>query len=145
MTAVVNISSFKLGFGFFSPFVNNGEGGGLEKIAQLNKLNRVSQCSGKALHDERARHCLTAKLVCERIIEKASHDYPDEFEAAFVRFGQISGAKCNGYWNSDEHIAALIKSSQKIGKLPCIRGVWHNMRSMYPTTDINLDSLLAPS
>ncbi|KAA6412420.1 MAG: NRPS-like enzyme [Lasallia pustulata] len=63
-----------------------------------------------------------AKLVCEMIMEKASHDYPTELEAAYVRFGQISGAQCNGYWNSDEHIAALIKSSQKIGKLPCLRG-----------------------
>ena len=64
-----------------------------------------------------------AKLVCERVAERASHDYPEEIEVACARFGQIAGAQSTGYWNSSEHMAALIQSSEKVGKLPCLEGV----------------------
>ena len=64
-----------------------------------------------------------AKLVCERVIERASLDYSNEIEVACARFGQIAGARSNGYWSSTEHVAALVKSSEKIGKLPVLQGV----------------------
>ena len=64
-----------------------------------------------------------AKLVCERVIERASRDYSGEIEVACARFGQIAGARSNGYWSSTEHVAALVKSSEKIGKLPVLQGV----------------------
>lgn len=64
-----------------------------------------------------------AKLVCERIIEKAAHDHASEIEVAYVRVGQMCGSKKRGNWNTDEHIAALFRSSQAVGSLPCLKGV----------------------
>lgn len=64
-----------------------------------------------------------AKLVCERIICEAARLHSEEMELAYVRVGQMSGAKKSGYWNTAEHIAALIKSSQSIGYLPRLEGV----------------------
>ena len=64
-----------------------------------------------------------AKLVCEKIIETAVQDYGNEMEATFVRIGQMSGSSKSGFWNTSEHIAGLIKSSQTIGKLPLLEGV----------------------
>lgn len=64
-----------------------------------------------------------AKLVCEKIIEKAAHDYGDEIEASYIRIGQMSGSKKTGFWNTSEHLAALIRSSQTVRKLPLLAGV----------------------
>lgn len=64
-----------------------------------------------------------AKLVCEKMLAKAAQDYATCLEVAYVRVGQISGSAKTGSWNSDEHIAALFKSSQAIGCLPKLRGV----------------------
>lgn len=62
-----------------------------------------------------------AKLVCEKIIERAAQDY-SEIETGSIRVGQIAGAS-NGYWNVSEHFVAICASSQKIGKFPDLRGV----------------------
>lgn len=62
-----------------------------------------------------------AKLVCEKIIQRAAEDHP-EIETGLVRFGQIAGSS-TGYWNSDEHFAALVASSVTVGKFPDLRGV----------------------
>ena len=64
-----------------------------------------------------------AKLVCEKMLEKAAQDYPAQLEAAYVRIGQMSGSAKSGSWNVGEHIAALFKSSQAMGSLPKLRGV----------------------
>ncbi|MCJ1243592.1 hypothetical protein MMC30_000789 [Trapelia coarctata] len=64
-----------------------------------------------------------AKMVCERIIEKAAEEFQNEIDPTFVRVGQLSGSKMSGFWNSDEHMTALMKSSQSIGRLPLIEGV----------------------
>jgi nucleoside-diphosphate-sugar epimerase len=64
-----------------------------------------------------------AKLVCERIMEAARQDYPQELQVSYVRVGQLSGSQETGFWNTREHIPALIKSSQMIGRLPKIEGV----------------------
>lgn len=64
-----------------------------------------------------------AKLVCEKMLEKAKQEFADELEVAYVRVGQMSGSKKNGYWNIDEHLPAMFKSSQAVGSLPCLEGV----------------------
>ncbi|KAH3971921.1 hypothetical protein HBI24_172510 [Parastagonospora nodorum] len=67
-----------------------------------------------------------AKLVCEKMIQRAAKDHP-EIEAGLVRFGQIAGSS-TGYWNSDEHVAALVASSLTVGKFPDLRGTLSWMR-----------------
>ena len=64
-----------------------------------------------------------AKLVCERIVERAAHDLSGHIEASSIRIGQMSGSSKVGYWNSDEHLPALFKSSRAIGSLPALQGV----------------------
>ena len=63
-----------------------------------------------------------AKLVCEKMIQRATNDYP-EIEASLVRVGQVAGAAAGGYWNANEHFVAICASSQKMGKFPDLRGV----------------------
>jgi thioester reductase-like protein len=64
-----------------------------------------------------------AKLVCERILENISSRYPHQIEAGYVRVGQVSGSTTSGFWNSSEHLPALVKSSQLVGKLPPMKGL----------------------
>ncbi|KAK2037948.1 acetyl-CoA synthetase-like protein [Colletotrichum somersetense] len=61
-----------------------------------------------------------AKLVCERIVQRAAQEHP-EIEAAVVRVGQIAGSSI-GYWNPAEHFVAVCASSQKLEKFPDLRG-----------------------
>ncbi|KAL9005017.1 MAG: hypothetical protein Q9188_002198 [Gyalolechia gomerana] len=63
-----------------------------------------------------------AKLVCERIIENAAHNLSCDLDIAFVRVGQLSGSSQSGRWNTNEHLAALFKSSQVVGNLPRLKG-----------------------
>ncbi|EAT86632.2 hypothetical protein SNOG_05568 [Parastagonospora nodorum SN15] len=70
-----------------------------------------------------------AKLVCEKMIQRAAKDHP-EIEAGLVRFGQIAGSS-TGYWNSDEHVAALVASSLTVGKFPDLRGVKDQTKTMF--------------
>lgn len=63
-----------------------------------------------------------AKLVCEKMIQRARTIHK-ELQAGVVRIGQLAGATETGYWNADEHLVAIISSSQKIGKFPDLRGV----------------------
>lgn len=65
-----------------------------------------------------------AKLVCERILERAASDFSTEIDVSYVRIGQMSGSKKTGSWNTDEHIAALFKSAQNLGHLPYLKGVF---------------------
>lgn len=74
------------------------------------------QCTNKIGYAE-------AKLVCERVLERAAHDYADQIDVTYVRVGQMSGSGKTGFWNTDEHLAALIRSSQLIGALPHLNGV----------------------
>lgn len=50
------------------------------------------------------------KLVCEAILGKTLHQYPDRFHPTVVRIAQISGSTSNGYWNPTEYMPFLIKS-----------------------------------
>ncbi|KAI5814557.1 hypothetical protein BZA77DRAFT_318602 [Pyronema omphalodes] len=63
-----------------------------------------------------------AKWVCEKILENAGARYSKELETMVVRIGQLTGSEMSGFWNSNEHFPALIKSSQLIGHLPIING-----------------------
>ncbi|KAL8829339.1 MAG: hypothetical protein Q9191_002068 [Dirinaria sp. TL-2023a] len=63
-----------------------------------------------------------AKLVCEKIIERARDSFAPDLEACCVRIGQMSGSQQSGFWNTDEHIAALLKSSIDIDALPELEG-----------------------
>ena len=62
-----------------------------------------------------------AKLVCEKIIENVASNQNNHVEVSYVRVGQMSGSTANGYWNTEEHFPALVKSSQYVGALPDIR------------------------
>ena len=87
-----------------------------------------------------------AKLVCEKILEKAAHNFGAEIDIAIVRVGQMSGSARSGHWNADEHVAALLKSSQAIGRLPNLQGVRRylsNASLLLMHADYDLDSFLA--
>lgn len=101
-------------------------------VSSIAVVGLFSQNHGKriipevAMMDEKSTNPTgysEAKLVCEKIIEKAVQDYGDEMEATYVRVGQMSGSSKSGFWNTSEHIAGLIKSSQIVGKLPLLEGV----------------------
>ncbi|OAA43653.1 Beta-ketoacyl synthase [Metarhizium rileyi] len=63
-----------------------------------------------------------AKHICERLLDKTLHLYPERFRVTVVRPGQIAGSSISGYWNSTEHVPFLIKSSQTLGVLPDLPG-----------------------
>ena len=77
-----------------------------------------------------------AKVVCERIIERARDVFAPDLEACCVRIGQMSGSKESGFWNTDEHIAALLKSSININALPELEGV--SMMKQSPLSTLHL-------
>jgi acyl-coenzyme A synthetase/AMP-(fatty) acid ligase len=64
-----------------------------------------------------------AKFVCEKLMEQAATALSGKVEAVSIRIGQMSASQKSGYWNTVEHLAALIKSSQSIKSLPQLRGV----------------------
>ena len=64
-----------------------------------------------------------AKLVCERMLEATLEKDPERFRPMTVRIGQIAGSQTTGQWNSVEHFAFMIKSSQTLKALPDLRGV----------------------
>lgn len=89
-----------------------------------------------------------AKLVCERIVERARDSFPTKLEACSVRIGQMSGSKASGFWNTDEHIVALLKSSVANNALPALEGVCLailHSHSHLRIADTSLDTLLASS
>ncbi|KID81974.1 Beta-ketoacyl synthase [Metarhizium guizhouense ARSEF 977] len=63
-----------------------------------------------------------AKWVCERMLDETLHRHPDTFRTTSVRPGQIAGSTTSGYWNADEHLSFLIKSSQTLNSLPHLSG-----------------------
>lgn len=63
-----------------------------------------------------------AKFVCERILDETLHQYPDSFRVMTVRPGQIAGSSTSGYWNPQEHLCFLLKSSQTLKSLPDFDG-----------------------
>ncbi|RAH41341.1 ketoacyl-synt-domain-containing protein [Aspergillus brunneoviolaceus CBS 621.78] len=63
-----------------------------------------------------------AKFICERMLDETLHRYPDMFQPMTVRLGQVAGSRVSGYWNPQEHLPFLLKSSQTLGCLPNLRG-----------------------
>lgn len=63
-----------------------------------------------------------AKLVCERMLDETLHRHPSLFRVTAVRPGQIAGSSASGYWNEQEHLSFLIKSSQTLRALPAMEG-----------------------
>ncbi|KAI0469720.1 hypothetical protein GGR56DRAFT_686841 [Xylariaceae sp. FL0804] len=63
-----------------------------------------------------------AKWVCERMLDATLYRRRNLFRACAVRPGQIAGSAASGYWNADEHLAFLVKSSQTLRALPRLRG-----------------------
>ncbi|KAK7958256.1 polyketide synthase [Apiospora saccharicola] len=63
-----------------------------------------------------------AKWICERMLDETLHRYPDAFRPMVVRPGQIAGSSASGYWNPQEHLSFLLKSSQSLRCLPDLRG-----------------------
>ena len=59
-----------------------------------------------------------AKWGCERMLDETLHKYSDRFRPMVVRLGQIAGSSSSGCWNTTEHFAFLIKSSQTLKALP---------------------------
>ena len=103
-------------------------------VGSYGKLNGETFVPETPMDDFRAPLHLgyaQAKLVCEKIIERARINFEVEIEAGYVRVGQIAGAQ-GGFWNADEHFASLVASSDALGKLPAIRGV---RVYLFPTLD----------
>ncbi|KAF2800562.1 hypothetical protein K505DRAFT_228585 [Melanomma pulvis-pyrius CBS 109.77] len=63
-----------------------------------------------------------AKFVCERMLDETLHKHPAKFNAMVVRLGQVAGSSKSGYWNANEHLPFLIKSSQTLRCLPNLEG-----------------------
>ena len=63
-----------------------------------------------------------AKYVCELMLDRTLHLHPDRFGASVVRLGQIAGSTRSGFWNAQEHLSFLWKSSQTLRKLPALQG-----------------------
>lgn len=63
-----------------------------------------------------------AKFVCERILDETLHRHPSRFNTTVVRLGQVAGSSVSGYWNENEHLPFLIKSSQTLRVLPQFDG-----------------------
>ena len=95
-------------------------------VGQYPRVNKETIVPEVFMEDERCTNDMgyaKAKLVCEKILEKAAQHHAGTFELIYVRVGQMSGSEKSWSWNSDEHIAALLKSSQAIGSLPRLEGV----------------------
>ena len=59
-----------------------------------------------------------AKYTCERILDATLGQHARHFRAMSVRLGQVAGNSKTGYWNPQEHLSFLVKSSQTLRALP---------------------------
>jgi nucleoside-diphosphate-sugar epimerase len=71
-----------------------------------------------------------AKWICEQMLAKAGTEDSEALEAITVRVGQLSGPERRGVWKTEEHIPALLKTSQAISAFPRLDGV--RMNSLKP-------------
>lgn len=56
------------------------------------------------------------------MLEHTQQRFKQQFRASIVRISQITGSQANGYWNSTEHFASLLKSSQLLQVIPDLPG-----------------------
>ena len=97
-------------------------------VGQYPRLEKDAMIPEIPMSDQRCANDIgyaKAKLACEKIIEAAAQDLASEMQVAYIRIGQMSGSEQSGNWNTDEHLAALVKSSQTVGSLPYLPGVLH--------------------
>ncbi|KAF2469202.1 acetyl-CoA synthetase-like protein [Lindgomyces ingoldianus] len=82
-----------------------------------------------------------SKLVCEKMLERVVND--GMIDGVVVRFGQISGAISNGYWNPAEYVPRMVANSKRIGALPELPGTlsWLPLENAASTVT---DILFAP-
>ncbi|KAL2810527.1 hypothetical protein BJX63DRAFT_434174 [Aspergillus granulosus] len=73
-----------------------------------------------------------AKYICERMLDETLHRFPQDFRTMAVRLGQVAGSKTSGYWNPQEHLSFLVKSSQTLRVLPDFDG----LLSWTPVNDV---------
>ncbi|KAL3461921.1 hypothetical protein BJX64DRAFT_288875 [Aspergillus heterothallicus] len=73
-----------------------------------------------------------AKYICERMLDETLHRFPQDFRTMAVRLGQVAGSKTSGYWNPQEHLSFLVKSSQTLRVLPDFEG----LLSWTPVNDV---------
>ncbi|KAL9633807.1 MAG: hypothetical protein Q9204_003249 [Flavoplaca sp. TL-2023a] len=59
-----------------------------------------------------------AKYVCERMLDATLQQHGGQFRHMSVRLGQVAGNSETGYWNTQEHLSFLVKSSQTLRALP---------------------------
>jgi len=64
-----------------------------------------------------------AKFICELMLDRTLHLFPNRFSPMAVRIGQIAGSDVSGYWNPMEHLSFLWKSSQTLNLLPDFQGL----------------------
>ncbi|GLA17560.1 type I Iterative Polyketide synthase (PKS) [Aspergillus niger] len=85
-----------------------------------------------------------AKYVCEQMLDRTLHQYPDRFRAMAVRLGQIAGSRTSGYWNPMEHLSFLFKSAQTLQVFPDFTGdlCWTPVNDVAATLS---DLLLLPT
>ena len=136
-------SRYRVKFVFISSIAVVGEHPGTSKGVSNIPETSIS----KVMYTNRIGYA-EAKLVCERIVESARDNFPTNLEAGSIRMGQISGSVESGYWNTDEHIAALLKSSVAIHALPALEGVcsaFLHSHNIISNADTDLDTVLASS
>jgi len=64
-----------------------------------------------------------AKYVCETLLDTTLGRYTSHFRTMSVRLGQVAGSSTSGYWNTQEHLSFLVKSSQTLRCLPDFDGI----------------------
>ena len=95
-------------------------------VGQYCKVHKVNRVPEEVMGDDASTNRIgyaEAKLLCEKMLEKAQYEFPDLTEVCFVRIGQMSGSSRTGYWNTSEHFPALVKTSQIVGAVPDLKGV----------------------
>jgi acyl-CoA synthetase (AMP-forming)/AMP-acid ligase II/thioester reductase-like protein/aryl carrier-like protein len=105
-------------------------------ISSISTVGNWSEMTGESIVPEqffKQHSCAIdigyakAKRVCEAIIEHVStvtkeRSSKSTMSLQYVRVGQLCGSSQTGFWNQEEHIPALMKSSQVMGGLPKLNG-----------------------
>lgn len=63
-----------------------------------------------------------AKYICELMLDKTLGRHPEYFQSSVVRLGQVAGSRNSGYWNTQEHLSFIWKTSHTIQALPQLPG-----------------------
>ncbi|KAK5991526.1 Non-canonical non-ribosomal peptide synthetase ascB [Cladobotryum mycophilum] len=137
MNYLTGLQSFDYQFKFLQSLLQLAvDGNGTIKrrfvfVSSIAAVAKVGLVSGGQLIPEAPANAAEAacgigyadgKLVCEKVLERASVSHAGQLEVTYVRCGQITGARGTGVWNSIEQIPMLLRSAQTVGSLPKLRG-----------------------